>query len=177
MSKLMPRQPVPGLEVATLDGGPWRLADQTPANFTMVVFYRGLHCPICGTYIRQLDNLVSDFEAVGVSPIAISSDSEERARQSKERWHTDKISFGYGLDLDMARAWGLYISSGRGKTSIGIEEPALFSEPGLFLVRPDGTLFGASVNTMPFARPHFDELLKMLGMIIEKNYPARGEVA
>ncbi len=77
----------------------------------------------------------------------------------------------------MARAWGLYISTGRGKTSIGIEEPALFSEPGLFLVRPDGTLYAASVNTMPFARPNFSELLKAIGMIIEKNYPARGEAA
>ena len=177
MSKLIPRQPVPVLEVDTVDHGPWRLADQRPQNFTMVVFYRGLHCPICGSYIRQLDGLQEDFDALGVSPIAISSDSEERARQAKERWHADKITVGYGLDLDVARAWGLYISASRGKTSVGIEEPPLFCEPGLFLVRPDGTLFGSSVNTMPFARPHFDELMKMLGMIIEKDYPARGEVA
>ena len=48
---------------------------------------------------------------------------------------------GYGLPLKDARAWGLYISTSRGKTSAGIEEPALFSEPGLFLVRPDSTLY------------------------------------
>ena len=49
MNVLKPRQPVPALEVDTLDG-PWSLADQSSENFTMVVFYRGLHCPICSRY-------------------------------------------------------------------------------------------------------------------------------
>jgi peroxiredoxin len=176
MTKLMPRQPVPPLEVATLGGGRWLLAEQTPKHFTMIVFYRGLHCPICSNYIRDLDRKLAEFEALGLSVIAISSDSEERARQSEESWGLETVTIGYGLDLDVARVWGLYISSSRGKTSVGIEEPPLFSEPGLFLVRPDGTLYAASVNTMPFARPHFAEVLKALEMIIEKDYPARGEV-
>ena len=30
---------------------------------------------------------------------------------------------------------------------------------GVSFVRPDGTLYYAAVQTMPFARPHFDELL------------------
>lgn len=84
--------------------------------------------------------------------------------------------FGYGLPLPVARHWGLYISAGRGKTSIGIEEPALFSEPGVFLVRADGTLYYGSVQTMPFARPHFSELLKAIDVATASNYPARGEV-
>ncbi len=71
---------------------------------------------------------------------------------------------------------GLYVSSGIGKTSIGIEEPALFSEPGLFLVRPDGTLYFGSVQTMPFARPAFGDILKAVDFAIARNYPARGEV-
>lgn len=176
MIKLMPRQPVPPLEVATLGGGRWRLAEQSPEHFTMIVFYRGLHCPICSNYLRDLDRKLADFEAMGLSVIAISSDDEERARQTKESWGLEKVTIGYGLDLGVARAWGLYISTGRGKTSVGIEEPPQFSEPGLFLVRPDGTLYASSVSTMPFARPHFGEVLKALEMIIEKDYPARGEV-
>ena len=61
-------------------------------------------------------------------------------------------------------------------TSAGVEEPALFSEPGLFLVLPDRTLYFASVQTMPFARPHFTDILAALDYVIAKNYPARGEV-
>ena len=106
----------------------------------------------------------------------ISSDVEERARQAKDEWGLANLTVGYGLDLDVARRWGLYISMSRGMTSAGIEEPALFSEPGLFLVRPDGTLYFASVQTMPFARPAFGDILKALDFVIAKDYPARGEV-
>lgn len=59
--------------------------------------------------------------------------------------------------------------------SIGKTCSALFSEPGLFLVRPDGTLYWGSTQTMPFARPHFDEILGALDFVAKNDYPARGE--
>ena len=176
MPTLYPRQPVPALEVQTLDGPVWRLADQTPAHFTMIVFYRGLHCPICATYMRDLDRRLEAFEQLGVRAIGVSSDGEERARESKNRWDIESLTIGYGLDLGSAREWGLFVSSGRGKTSVGVEEPEQFSEPGLFLVRPDATLYASAVNTMPFARPNFGELVKSLEFIVAKDYPARGEL-
>jgi hypothetical protein len=88
---------------------------------------------------------------------------------------TDDLRFGHSLPLTVARAWGLYLSSYRGKSSINIEEPPLFSEPGVFLVRPDGTLYYGAVHTMPFARPVFSELLQAIDFAITKDYPARGE--
>jgi len=42
-------------------------------------------------------------------------------------------------------------------------------------VRPDGTLYAASVQTMPFARPSFKELAGALDFVIKEDYPARGE--
>ena len=93
---------------------------------------------------------------------------------------TDKLNapnlrVGYGLSLSDARDWGLYISTSRGQTSIGIEEPELFSEPGVFIVQPDGTLYYGAVQTMPFARPQFQDLLGAIDFAIAKDYPARGE--
>ena len=173
---LYPRAPVPGLEVATLDGDTWRLADQSPENFTMIVFYRGLHCPICSAYLRDLDRKLEEFKAQGVEVIAISGDDEERARQAKTDWKLENLTIGYGHDLDSAREWGLFISTSRGKTSTGFEEPALFAEPGLYLVRPDGTLYFGTVQTMPFARPSFGDILKAVAFVVDKDYPARGEV-
>ena len=79
------------------------------------------------------------------------------------------------MAIDEAREWGIYVSSGRGTTSAGVEEPPLFNEPGLFLVRPDGTLYASVVASMPFVRPNLGELLKSLDYIIENDYPARGE--
>ena len=175
MTHLVPRKPVPALEVPTVGGGAWSLAASKPENFTMVVFYRGLHCPICSGYLRDLDRREGEFAERGVKTIVVSSDVEERARRAKQEWGIEKTPVGYGLAIDKAREWGLFVSSGHGKTSTGVEEPAQFNEPGLFLVRPDGTLYASSVNTMPFARPNFGDLVKALDVIIARNYPARGE--
>jgi hypothetical protein len=43
-------------------------------------------------------------------------------------------------------------------------------------VRTDGTLYFASVQTMPFARPNFSEVLQALDFVLNNDYPARGEV-
>jgi hypothetical protein len=87
-----------------------------------------------------------------------------------------RLRIGCGLDLAAARRWGLFISSGRGMTSAGVEEPARFSEPALYLIRPDGALYFGSVQTMPFARPHFADILTAIDYVLKNNYPARGEV-
>ena len=175
MTVLKPRQPVPELNLSTFQG-PWSLSEQEPENFTMIVFYRGLHCPICSKYLAELNKMVDDFSEVGVSILAVSSDGEERAQQAREDWGLDKVNLGYGLSVDQAREWGLHRSAGRGKTSIGIEEPAEFAEPGLYLVRPDNSLYWGQVSTMPFARPHFREILGALNFALTNDYPARGEL-
>ena len=175
MSRVLPRQPLPELAVLTLASTTWSLAAAAPERFTLIVFYRGLHCPICTTYIAELNKLVSEFTTRGVETIAISSDTEERARQAQTKWGLSQLTVGHSLTIGTARTWGLYISSGRGMTSAGVEEPALFNEPGVFLARPDHTLYWAQVQSMPFARPHFREILAALDFAIAKNYPARGE--
>ena len=176
MNKLIPRQPVPSLTIQTLSGRQWKIDAQHPQHFTMIVFYRGLHCPVCRSYISELNRLVDEFNQRGVEVIAISSDTQARARETAENWRLDKLEIGFELDFKTAYQWGLFVSSSRGKTSIGIEEPARFSEPGIFLVRPDGTLYWSAVQTMPFARPHFKEILTALDFVFKNDYPARGEV-
>ncbi len=172
---LMPRDPVPALIVALTTGERYVLGANPGEHFDLVVFYRGLHCPICAKYLMELERLAPEFAARGVQVLAVSSDDAERGRQMADKVNAKNLKFGYGLSLKSARQWGLYISAGRGKTSIGIEEPALFSEPGVFIVRPDGTLYYGAVQTMPFARPQFQDLLGAIDFAIAKNYPARGE--
>lgn len=173
---LFPRQSVPPLHVGLVDGGSFELEKEKPANFTLLVFYRGLHCPICKTQLRELEAKLDELAKRGVGVVAISSDTKECAAQTKEAWELKRLRLGYGLDLASARRWGLFISSGRGKTSTGVEEPARFSEPALYLIRPDGTLYFGSVQTMPFARPHFSDILAAIDYVLKNNYPARGEV-
>lgn len=167
---IKPRTKVPSLNRPTLAGTGFDLAAQHPRSFTMIVFYRGLHCPICKTYLRDLDRRLDEFAKRGVEVVAISSDTRERAEQSKKEWGLERLSLAYDLTIEEARRWGLYISAG-----IKEGEPPLFAEPGLFLIRPDGTLYAASIQTMPFARPSFADVLAALDFIAQKNYPPRGE--
>ena len=175
MNVLKPRQSVPPLDLATLNGE-WSLSASTPEHFTLIVFYRGLHCPICKTYLTELNRLADDFAERGVELLAASGDDQARARQAADEWGLDRLRIGYGVTPQQARAFGLHRSAGRGRTSAGIDEPAEFNEPGLFLVRPDGTLYWSNISTMPFARPHFREVLSAIGFVLEKDYPARGEL-
>jgi peroxiredoxin len=127
MSPLIPGQAVPELTVPTLAGTTWNVATAAPERFSLLVFYRGLHCPVCSTYVAELDKLVPDFAKRGVEPIALSCDSPARAEEARTKWGLSRVAVGHSLAIANARTWGLYISTGRGATSIGIEEPALFS--------------------------------------------------
>ena len=167
---IKPRTKAPALDLPLLGGGRFNLADRHPRSFTMIVAYRGLHCPICKTYIRDLDRKLDDFAHKGVDVVAISTDTKEQAEQSKSEWGIERLPIAYGLTIEKAREWGLFISA-----SIKENEPALFAEPGLFLVKPDGTLYAASIQTMPFARPSFSDVLAAVDFVPQKNYPARGE--
>jgi len=172
---LTPRQPVPALNIPLVGGDRFVLGAAPGDTFDLIVFYRGLHCPICAKYLMELERLMPEFEKRGVSVIAVSSDSAERAEAMAEKIKAVKLKVGYAISLQSARQWGLYISASRGQTSIGIDEPALFSEPAVFIVRPDGTLYYGSTQTMPFARPQFQDLLAAIDFAVAKNYPARGE--
>jgi hypothetical protein len=97
-------------------------------------------------------------------------DDKGRAQKSAEEWGVDDLMIGYGLAENLARDLGLYISSGRP----GSAEPPVFSEPGLLLVKPDQTLYFASIQSMPFTRPSLDQLLQGIDYAIESGYPARG---
>ena len=170
MPLLMPRTPAPALEVETVGGTTWRLTESTAEAFTMIVFYRGLHCPICKTYLRDLDRKMDDFAERGVAVIAISGDDAERAAETVKEWGFKKLAVGHGQSIASMREWGLYVSR-----AISDKEPTEFGEPGLFLIKPDGTVYCGTVASMPFARPNFGDLMQAIDYIVANDYPARGE--
>lgn len=85
-SKRMPRQPVPALKVPVIEHGDWYMAAQKPSHFTLILVYRGLHCPICRGYLKELQTLQDEFEKHGVNVLALSTDTEERARTTHIQW-------------------------------------------------------------------------------------------
>jgi peroxiredoxin len=167
---IKPRQPAPRLEVKQLDGTAWRLQDAKPEKFSMVVVYRGLHCPVCKAYLGELEAKLPEFAKRGVEVIAVSTDSIDRAQKAKSEWGLNNLKIGCELPIATAREWELFISR-----AIRDGEPPEFSEPGLFLIAPDGTLFYASRTSAPWGRPPIDQMLRAVDVITERKMPPRGE--
>lgn len=167
---IQPGTKVPGLTLDLTIGAKYDLSKQTPENFTLVLMYRGKHCPICKKQLTELGNKLDEFTERGINCVAVSMDSEDRAMVTDKEWDTGDLPIAYGMTEDTAREWGLYISQGRDDS----DEPAMFSEPGMFLVRPDGELYYSSTQNSPFARPPFDELLEGIDYVLKNDYPTRG---
>jgi peroxiredoxin len=169
---LMPDTQAPALTVALVGGGTWDLSQQSPRNFTMIVVYRGYHCPVCKAYLQKLNALTGMATDAGVDVLAVSMDDADRATKTKAEWALDNLTLGYGLTSADASAWGLYQSD-----AIKDAEATRFAEPGLFWVRPDGRLYLISVANMPWARPDVEFLLSKVDFAMANSYPARGSAA
>lgn len=166
----VPTRPAPPLDVPLVGGGRFVLTNERPERFSLVVFYRGWHCPICRGYLAQLDRSVDELAGLGVEVVAVSGDGEERAQRSVEEWHLEHLRVGYRQQVDSMRAWGLFVSKG-----MKGPEPALFGEPGVFLMRPDNTVYMVALNSMPAARPRIEDVVGAIRFFVERDYPARGE--
>lgn len=172
MSRLLPLEPVPALDLPLAGGDRFTLPDAGPESFTLLLFYRGLHCPICRGQLSDLQERLGALAEAGVRAVAISMDGRERAELAKSDWGLAQLDLAHDLPEQTARDYGLYISR-----AISDKEPERFSEPGLFLIKPDGTLYFAAVQSMPFTRPPLDELLMGINYARSHGYPARGTLS
>jgi len=168
MTRPMPGAAAPALTLDTLTG-PWSLADRRPETFTMIVVYRGLHCPVCKGFLAEVNRLVPDFAAVGTEVIAVSMDPRDRAEKAAADWGLDALTLGYGMTEAQARDWGLYLTE-----AIKDAETPVFAEPGLFLIDKAGKFYLINIASMPFARPDVASLPAKIAFATQNGYPARG---
>lgn len=168
----MPGAPFPALDLPRAGGGRFKLHELLAPNFTILNVYRGLHCPRCK---KQLQGMIAEratFDAMESVVLSISTDPGDRAEQALADWDLGDMPVGHSLTVEQARALGLYIS-----TSIREGETDVFAEPGVFLIRPDGTLWGAVIGSFPFLRPTADMLIDAMTVARDRNYPPRGTLA
>ncbi len=170
--KLKSGERLPEITVPQLAGGVLRLG--TPVDdhdWQMVVVYRGKHCPICKTYLAELERVAPEFAKAGVGIIAISSDPEDRARSFTEEIGVS-YPVGYDLSVEQMRDLGLYVSKPRSEK----ETDRPFAEPGVFVINADGLLHVVDISNAPFSRPDLAGLAKGLKYIRENDYPIRGRL-
>ena len=169
LSRLRPGDAAPALQLPIVGGGTFDLSSARIDTFLIIEVYRGLHCPRCRLHLSDLASKLPHFSRRGVSAIAISMDGADRAETARSDWHLGELPVGYGLDADTAEAWGLFLSN-----AINAQETRIFAEPATFLIAPDRTVYSIFLNSTPFARFHFADLLEAVDAIQARNYPPRG---
>lgn len=140
----------------------------TKDRWTMLVVYRGRHCPRCKRYLNKLNDMLSSWTEV-MDVFVISADTKEKAIADREEFGWN-FELGYGLTVDRMRELGLYVSEPLSEA----ETTDLFSEPGTFAIRPDGSLMLVDISNGPAARPDLDELLDGMKFNISNDRPVRG---
>ena len=168
-----PTQTAPALSLPLTGGGSTddlALGTGADGRFSLVVFFRGLHCPVCRKQVGELDRRFDELREAGVGRVlAVSMETPERSAQLAQEWHLGDLPVAYGLSKASAREWGLFVS-----TAIKDGEAPVFNEPGVFVLDADGTVYWSNVSSMPFGRPALDDVLAGLKFAQQQNYPARG---
>ena len=170
--RVIPGDTMPAIDARLVGGGRWALAREKAEKLALLAFYRGIFCPVCRTWLADLERLVPELEKRGVSVIALTCDKKDAAEKAVKEWGLKTLRVGYNLAPDDARQAGLYISEGRGlNPATGQKEPMLFTEPAVLLVRPEGELYAAWIQSTPYARPQLAEILTAVDNFVAKNLP------
>jgi peroxiredoxin len=163
----------PVISLPTLNGDKTILSKAKGAanDWRLVVVYRGKHCPLCTKYLTTLNELLPEFNKLGVDVVAVSGDTLEKATQHLAGLNLN-YEVAYGLSVKQMQSLGLYISEPRSAA----ETDSLFAEPGLFIVNAEGKVQIASTSNSPAVRPELAVLARGLAFVRapENNYPIRG---
>lgn len=160
----------PSFQVPKIGGGSLQIGGAQD-RWSLVIVYRGKHCGRCKNYLNKFEKSYADWQKAGFDAACISADPIEKVSDDIEKfgWTFD---IGYDLQEAEMRAMGLYVSDPLSSQ----ETDRRFAEPGIFCIRPDGTVQIIAISNGPAARPDLDELLDGMIFTIKNDRPVRGEV-
>jgi peroxiredoxin len=168
---IIPGQAVPTIDVPIQGGGRLTNAEFAKNRFTLIAFYRGVHCPKCRRQLLDLHAQVSRLRNRDTAIFAVSGDTAEAARRAKVDLTLPDLPIGYGFALADARRWGLFVSEARPDG----DTPPVFNEPGQFLIRGDGTLFASWTQSSSWGRPPLEDMLVLIERADEAEYGTLAE--
>ena len=132
------------------------------AKMQMIVTYRHRNCGKCTEHLNNLSKFRQRLLDINVDLAAVSCGSKEDLQDHLTRLEVN-FPLYYGLKLEQARDLGLHISPP--------EPPKVeheFSEPGLFVIYPNGQLGMVSISNNPILRPDLNVLVNTLEKVIGK---------
>ena len=74
-----PNEKAPKLVLPTVSGEIFDLSKQNPQKYTIVIFYRGKHCPICADHMAEIEQSYTKAKEAGYDVVAVSMDTQDKA--------------------------------------------------------------------------------------------------
>ena len=168
-------KPIPNSQIAQMDlsliDGSTRVLGGAQKRWTLLIVYRGKHCPRCKRYLNKFNGLLDEWQSL-MDVLVVSADTLDKALSDQQEFGW-RFPLAYGLTEPQMRALGLYITEPLSPE----ETDRNFAEPGTFAIRPDGSLMLIDISNGPASRPDLEELLDGMRFNIENDRPARGTVA
>ncbi len=165
-----PGTQVPEFDIPRLSGETWSSREAPAGKFTLLTIYRGMWCGHCKEQLQELDGLVEEFKQRGVSVIAASADTRDRASKTAEDYGLLNLDLGYEIPIDSARELGVFISS-----QVKEIEMPIFCEPASLLIDKQGKLFAAWIASCAFARTSPSGVLAYVDFLADHgDRPPRG---
>lgn len=140
-------------------------------NWSLVVIYRGKHCGRCKKYLKILNDMRQKWYDAGFDVAVVSADPVEKAQADRDEFGWD-FDLGYDLSEAQMATLGVYVSD----PLSAAETDRRFAEPGVFVLRPDGSMLLISISNGPSARPELEELLDGMIFTVKNDRPPRGTV-
>ncbi len=138
--RLEPGDKAPDFTLKDLEGRHHRLSDYLKGQKIVLLFYRGEWYPICNLQPHSLQEKLAEFQKANAQILAVSTDTPENSQKL-----VGKHNLGFpvlaGLSREAVAAYDLFFNEEKG-----------YAEPAVFILRPDGTVAYASLQSRPMGR-------------------------
>lgn len=170
MQSLKPADVFPEITFNLVGGGDMRLQDWS-GHWVMLIVYRGHHCPRCKTYIAKLHTLATAYADRDVKLLLATTDPEQLAQRTIDEndW---TLPVAHSLSEPDCQTLSLYLTPHESDYELS----GNYSEPGLFLINPDGLTQVLERSNSPSVRPDLDVVLDGIIGTQDRKLPIRGTV-
>ena len=168
MAVIKPADPFPPIDFKMMSGGTQRLSDNK-GRWSVLIVYRGDHCPRCKTYVARLHELAAGYAEREVDLMLASMDPENIARRTMDEngW---TLPVAHSLSVEECQQLAVYLTDHED----GSELSGPYAEPGLYLINPEGLTQVIATSNSPSVRPDLEVVLDGIIGTQDRNLPIRG---
>jgi len=168
MTGIKPADKFPDIEFNLVGGGVRKLQDWQ-GKWVLLIVYRGNHCPRCKSYVAKLQTLAPAYAERGVELLLASMDPENIAQRTIDEndW---TLPVAHSMTEAQSRQLSLYVTDHED----GYELTGRYSEPGMFLVNPEGNVQSMERSNSPSIRPDLEVVLDGIIGTQDRGLPIRG---